>query len=392
MKVRSASSQHTDIKLLLADIKHQLVGVCPTLLVVAFDSVLSGEALIAEFEQVFSCPIIGSSSCKGALHIGQQRCEGQVKIAVLAVDDAEGNYGVGYCTVDPEEIEQSARNALDMALYASGRGYESPALIWSITPPGAEERVIEGYQDVVGKSVPILGGSSADNDISGNWQQLTSLTADSNQIVVLVLYPSRPIGHFFSSGYQPGAHTVTVTSSTGRHLKTLNDYPAANFYNELTEFSIHDHLQGGSVLSRTTLHPFGRRIQSGSNVEEYVLVHPHAVTNEGGLALFSDIKAGEELSIMNASLNSLICRAEKVVEHALDLMDEEAVPIGILMVFCAGCMLAIEPSLDEMLANLHDAYPELPIVGFYTYGEQGCFLDGVSRHGNLMISALVFSE
>ena len=61
------------------------------------------------------------------------------------------------------------------------------------------------------------------------------------------------------------------------------------------------------------------------------------------------------------------------------------------MIYCAGCMLAIETDLTLMINDLRRSHPHLPIMAMYTFGEQGCFLDGKSRHGNLMISALVFS-
>ena len=67
-------------------------------------------------------------------------------------------------------------------------------------------------------------------------------------------------------------------------------------------------------------------------------------------------------------------------------------PAGVLMIYCAGCMLAIDDDLEDMVDGLRNCYPDLPIMGFYTFGEQGCFMDGKSRHGNLMISALVFAK
>jgi hypothetical protein len=33
-----------------------------------------------------------------------------------------------------------------------------------------------------------------------------------------------------------------------------------------------------------------------------------------------------------------------------------------------------------------------PFLGAFTFGEQGAITDGANRHGNLMVSGLVFGE
>ena len=392
MDVKAACSNALTLEMAVDEVANQLSTITPTVLVVAFNTCFSGEALLMELELRFQCVIVGCTSCKGSFCVNDEYSSANASLSVLAILDLEGNYGVGQHELNPDDVISSARNALDMALYASGRGYESPAVIWCMLPPGQEETIIAGFQSVVGDKVPILGGSSADNDVSGQWQQVSTLIADSNQIVVLVLYPSSPLSHAFSSGYKPSDNKVTVTKSNGRILEQLNAVSASTLYNHLTQNAIESHLYGGDILSVSTMFPLGRLVSSNSQYEEYLLSHPHMVTTQGELTLFSEVADGDELTIMVGSRDSLIHRAERVLANALELLDDDVKPVGVLMIYCAGCMLAIDDDLEKMVDELRDCYPGLPIVGFYTFGEQGCFMDGKSRHGNLMISALVFTK
>lgn len=392
MKIKTPFSNETSLQRALDDIERQLRGFSPTVLVVAFNTQFDGDALVTELEARFGCSTIGGSSCKGALVINGDKTQSQAAISLFAIHDPEGHYGVGYSSLVEGQIQLCATSALDMALYASGRGFESPSLIWCILPPGHEEQILEGFQSVVGNNVPIIGGSSADNDVSGQWQQISTLTSANDQIVVLALYPSSGIGFSFSSGYKPTGKVVTATASQGRLLTQLDDEPAAACYNRLTNGSISDFIESGNVLSITTLHPLGRIIDSQAEIKEFVLSHPDSVADGQALTLFSEIKEGEQLHIMEGSKHSLIQRASRVINNAIDLIPNNRTAAGVLLIYCAGCMLTIEDELHKMLESLQQSLPNLPIMGIYTFGEQGCFLDGKSRHGNLMISAVAFSQ
>lgn len=47
------------------------------------------------------------------------------------------------------------------------------AMIWMTAAPGCEEALISGIASIVGDDVPITGGSSADNTVTGQLKQFT---------------------------------------------------------------------------------------------------------------------------------------------------------------------------------------------------------------------------
>jgi hypothetical protein len=55
-------------------------------------------------------------------------------------------------------------------------------------------------------------------------------------------------------------------------------------------------------------------------------------------------------------------------------------------------MLAVRAEIEQVQRSLTEALPGLPYLVAFTFGEQGCFADGYNRHGNLMISAVLFGQ
>ncbi|MBQ4851728.1 hypothetical protein [Pseudoalteromonas sp. MMG012] len=45
-------------------------------------------------------------------------------------------------------------------------------------------------------------------------------------------------------------------------------------------------------------------------------------------------------------------------------------------------MLSVKSQFEQVTKNICQDFNNVPVAGVYTFGEQGCFLDGQSRHGN----------
>jgi hypothetical protein len=337
-------------------------------------------------------PVHGGTSCLGVMtEEGFHTADG-VGLGLFGLSDPSGSYGVGAeeSDLDPRAVGAAAARE---ALAAAGRPGESPDLIWLTCAPGSEEKVLQGIEDTVGSNVPVAGGSAADNTIGGHWKQFANGEVYSNGAVVTAMFPSTGAHSFFWSGYYTTEHRGTVTEASGRIIRTIDNRLAAEVYNEWTYGAIEDSLGGGNVLRDTTLHPIGRRAKKIGGVTFYRLSHPEAVTPEGGLSLFTDIEAGERIVLMAGSRLDLIARSGVVAKYALKkgLLSPDQVAGG-LVIFCAGCMLAIQDRMEEVVANIREAFGGNPFLGVFTFGEQGCFVDGANYHGNLMISVIVFER
>ena len=174
----------------------------------------------------------------------------------------------------------------------------------------------------------------------------------------------------------------------------IDGRPASDVYNQWTGGLIQAEIQSaGNVLSKTTLAPLGRKVEEVGGIPYYKLSHPSQVTADGGLALFSDIAQGDEIVLMTGSRSSLVSRAGRVTQSALSAGGfEPDTVVGALVVYCAGCMLAVREDMDQVAAAIDTAIGQAPFLGIFTFGEQGCFIGNNNTHGNLMISVVVFSR
>jgi hypothetical protein len=335
----------------------------------------------------------GGTSCLGAMTQAGFHSEGGLGLGLFGIRDDGGSFGVGAARAGSDPAAATGE-ATRRAIASAGRPGEVPSLIWLSAAPGAEEAVVAGIEAVVGHEVPIVGGSTADNAVEGKWKQITREAVYDDAIVVSALFPSSRVVSAFQSGYSPTEKTGTVTRAVGRKILAIDGRPAARVYDEWTGGAIAEALpHGGNILGRTTLFPLGRQVGAALGVPYYRLAHPETVTPDGGLTVFADVCEGDSLVLMTGTADGLLTRAGRVAEEALErarLRPDEIA--GALVIFCAGCMLTVKDRMRDVILGLNASLRGQPFLGCFTFGEQGCFVGGENRHGNLMISVTVFSK
>ena len=334
---------------------------------------------------------IGGSSCCGVMS-DQTIDLYPDTLAVLQIFDANGYYGVATESLTGRDVRTTARNVLIQALQQAEKSGEQPAMVWCYQAPGHEEAVLAGFSDVLGAGVPVYGGSSADDDISGNWSQLGG-TYGHDMLVVAVLFPSVAIAGYFGSGYRLTGETAIVTKAIGRELIEIDQQPAADVYRRWLGLPAFSPFTRTMVLSQSSFNPIGRIVQGDEQQPLTLLSHPAYVEADQRLGLFSTVNEGERIYLLAGNAQELAEKAGEVVAMAArQLLATGQLPTAALIVFCGGCMLAIPESMPIVLQGIRRQLPELPFIVTFTFGEQGFFSDGTNRHGNLMVSAVVFGS
>jgi len=242
----------------------------------------------------------------------------------------------------------------------------------------------------LGREVMIVGGSSADNDVSGKWGQFTNDGAAANSVVVSVLFPSSPVSCDYQSGYAPTQTHGKVTRVEGRRLYEIDGKPAASVYTGWTGVEVAgasgDDL---SILAASTFFPLGRHTETLADVPFHLLAHPAVVHPDGSLSLFADVEPDETLWLMQGSADTLIARAGRVAASSREGLAGSGVS-GALVIYCGGCMLAVQDRMEEVTQGVAQALGGAPFLGVFTFGEQGAPHGSETCHGNLMISCSSF--
>ena len=331
---------------------------------------------------------------------------GAASIGLLIITDPAGDYGVASLPLGDDPAE-AAESALHIALAKAGCPGEVPELIWIYQAPGTEEAVIEGLQRIVGDRCPIIGGSAADDTVAGNWRQLGPEGILTDGLVVGALFPSGGIGYAYQGGYEPAGPSGLVTrvafdktgvsgiatKTRGRQIIAIDGAPAAQVYNQWIGNRLDDKLAGGgSILLDTTMYPLAVDAGKVSSVPHYLLIHPEAVGANGALSTFAAIEEGTRVYSMRGDKQRLIERAGRVASQEVERLPGGADSLaGALMIYCAGCMLAVDEQMPNVAREVANSMAGAPFLGCFTFGEQG-FIGDRNMHGNLMISAVAFGR
>lgn len=331
----------------------------------------------------------GGTSCLGVMSNDGAAIAGGTGSGAFAIYDPDGSYGTGAAAL-AEGPQAAAQKATLAALAAADRSGESPALVWLTAAPGCEEAVLAGVQQVVGRGTPVLGGSSADNAVAGHWHQFCNGALLQDAVVVSVLFPSAPVSTAFQGGYAPTGDSGIVTAAAGRKLFRIDDRPAAEVYAEWTRGAVPvASTATRSILSEATLHPLGVVTDHIAGVPFHMLAHPATSHPDGSLDMFADLRTGDRIWQMKGTPDGLIDRAGQVARAALG---PAPAPLGALVIYCGGCLLAQPNRLPDVVAQVSDALQGAPFLGVFTFGEQGILPPDRSRHGNLMFSCTVFGQ
>jgi PAS domain S-box-containing protein len=348
--------------------------------------------------------VVGETLLLGTTTAGEI-CDGpqqeSVVVVALASPYLKLRVGVG------EGVSQDWRGALSQALSAPGirpffsggedaiwpelarHGKSAFALLFS---PGntrhADSRsyeILEELKRLSGGQLPIFGGSSADDwRMEANYV-LWGEHANPDSLLVAVFETQLCFGTALAHGFRPGPRQATVTRARGHEVLELDSQPAAEVYARMLGMP-QEELEG-KHLTLTTGQPAGSPDPYGQhsiNVASYF-------TPQGGVRFSQPALEGTTLTIMEVDEGSLIAAGQEALRKAL-LRGQVGDPALVLVFSCALRTRILGERMGEEITGMRDMVPGVPLVGFYSFGEQGLADDGVNRHNNEVITTLVLGR
>jgi len=388
----------------------QQIGGTASFLYVSMTATHDHEAALAKVRDLArGVPYTGCTTCQGCL-IGTRSERTNHKVAgVWCLHDPEGDFECYNfeLTDDPLKAAEKAGKA-SYQNFTKRRDSNNPvtrgkpSFVWVHAAPGPEDLVLVGLAKVFGNEVPLIGGSSADNDISASWKQWSShgggkLTGAGCSIALC--YVSALVQGQLFTGYNATGKQGIVTKCDGlRHILEIDNRPSITVYNEWTGGAYDEFLkdpEDSIILGPSSLFPLGQVCGEDQDGEPFLRsMHPHLIKKQTqSLTLFSDVKEGEQVVMMAGTKENLVNRIAGVATHIVRTSGFTLQEVrGALLVFCAGCMMYASDSMDVAAGKVSEALGAAPYIGVHTFGEQGQFPDGMNRHGNLMFSCLVISS
>jgi len=339
---------------------------------------------------------------------GQGIVKGASKIARRAKKASPSRKILSDSCTKTSSFFSSDTNDTPVGKYGTNDEKIKPSFIFLMSAPGTEDQVLTGFGKGM-RGVPIIGGSSADNDITGKWKQWASVPKEdsqgkgfrmeSNGCSTCFVWCSAVVQSQLFTGYSATGKVGTITKTDGlRHILEIDGKCSSKVYNDWTGNEYATQLadpEDSNILGPSSLYPLGQICGEDLEGEPvYRSMHPHLLVKKSeSVTLFSDVQVGEQICMMAGTKENIVNRiagvATQIVNNAEFSLQEVR---GAFVVFCAGCMMYADDRMDDSCDKLFTAIGGTPYLGVHTFGEQGMFPDGKNRHGNLMFSAIVFSS
>jgi hypothetical protein len=310
-------------------------------------------------------------------------------IGVMLLAAPEGSFACASAEFggDVRAAAQTAADELRTAVAG-----QPVSAVYVTASPGSEEAVLRGVQDVFGGGVAVVGGSAADNDVTGSWSVLHDGQAFGDGVAMFAVAGSDvSAGAGLCSPYQPTARRVEVTAADGRTLLTLDGRPAADVLFELVGDAIGAaHRDGGMTLGPMSTRPYA--LQRG---DDHLAVHVASINQPAGtVSLFAEAESGDHLVAMeNQGGGGSAAAAGLAIRRAYAAAKESgglSSPSAALLVYCGGLGIAVGDALEGNMRVDFGAIPGLPpaALGITAFGEQGP-VGGGSQHCNLSVAMLL---
>ncbi len=250
-----------------------------------------------------------------------------------------------------------------------------------LTGNGAD--IVRGVLDVLGAHFPVVGGAAGDDFMFKQTYQYRDGKVATGAVAGVGLSGTFTFAMGVRHGWMPIGPPMKVTKSEGAVVYSLDNRPAVSVYEDY--FGAKAEALRKEPLARMAItYPLGIKIPG---LDEYLIRDPITVDEQGAITCAAEIPEGSEIRLMIGSKEKAIEAAEDATRKAMnDFASENAKPKFALMFNCiAREKLFAQKAGDEIDAVIKILGADIPLIGFYTYGEQAP-LGGETKQTSLIQS------
>ncbi len=312
--------------------------------------------------------IAGEVMIMGCTTAGEITTDGPAKrnsIAVMAINAPEIVFTLGV----GEDIKSSPRLAgravaqqvLDKAKEALKAFIMIPDVL---AGNGAE--TVRGILDVLGEHMLVVGGAAGDDFKFEKTYQFANDRVLSGAVVGLGMSGNFKLGIGVKHGWLPIGIPRKVTRSEGSVLHELDGKPAISIYDDYFGEEAKE-LRTGTLAQLAITYPLGMKV-SGS--EEMLIRDALSVNTEGSITCAAEIPEGADIQLMIGSKEDAVRVAKEAAVKAVEGLDGGKPKAVIIFNCIARNKLFGDRSGEEISAIQEAIGKDVPLIGFYTYGEQ----------------------
>ncbi|MCK5538401.1 MAG: FIST C-terminal domain-containing protein, partial [Bacteroidales bacterium] len=230
-------------------------------------------------------------------------------------------------------------------------------------------------------NIDIFGGTAADQ-----WRFETNYQFYNNEVLsdsvpIMVLEGDFEYSLGVKSGWEPIGDKDRVTKVQPGLIERIGNRTAVEFY---------EHYLGANL---DTLGEYPLAVFTDENSSEFYLRAISVINDESGsLAMIGDIPENALVQITHATRDNVLEGTQTSVEEAFKSYNGSD-PSAIICFSCAGRKLVLGTRVEEESKILSDTIPDIPFLGFYSYGEISPMQKGKpTRLHNETIVSLVLGQ
>jgi len=307
-------------------------------------------------------------------------CEDSIALVLFCDVEIHAGIGLGLS----KSNQQACQDAAEMARAKCG---SAPSLC--ITTPESltsnGELTVKNLQAALGEGVPLFGGIAADQ-----WRFKATYQFYGNQLfqdaVPLLLFSGDlAFSYGVASGWKPIGEAAVVTKAEGNLVYQIDQMTAMDYYRRYLGSAAVP--TGGFPLA--ILGPEGNIEYLRSSMENYDL-------EQGSITYYGDVPQGSKVQITVADRNAIIEGCSQSLDLALERFPEGAQLQVAICVSCAARKLLLGTKTEEESKLIAQKLgPQLPMIGFYSYGEVAPSLldeDRAQFHNETFVTLLLGSK
>lgn len=339
-------------------------GYKPTVAIV-FISIKQDRKAVCDILNKEGIDILGATS-SGEFMNGHQSMGEAV---VMLLDINRSDYSILFEAVGDGAEADAATRLAEKAL----QKFEKPAFILCTTLASADGKMLNGetlirsIENKVGPQVTLFGGMAGDDiTFTGTYVFANDRETDYGMVALVLNENKISLQGVAISGWKPIGVSRTITRSEGNLLYTIDDQPALEMYLRYLGKEISSDEDQTKFFESIGIHyPF----QIERENSQPKMCGPIGYDKEKkALICESNLSQGSRFRFSSPPDFEII---DTVIAKAQELKNKAHADADALLIFsCAGRLSTLGPMAQQENEGLQQIW-NVPMAGFYTYGEYG---------------------
>jgi len=310
-----------------------------------------------------------SASLVGCTDAGEITNDGPSKnsVGVMAIssDQLKLYTGLG------RNIKEGAREAGQAVAKEVKDKAEEPLQAFIMFPDvlvGNGAEIVRGVQDILGEHFPIVGGAAGDDFLFEKTYEYLDGEVATGAVAGLGLAGKFSMGAGVRHGWMPIGIPMKVTKSEGSVVYELDGRPAISIYEDYFGDKASE-IRKEPLARMAITYPLGIKLP---DLDEYLIRDPITVDDKGAITCAAEIPEGSEVRLMIGSKEKAVEAAEDASRKLMKDFEKAGTKPKLLLMFncIAREKLFAQEANDEIQAVMAIIGQDVPLLGFYTYGEQ----------------------